>query len=94
MQYLKPCEFDFIPHWTIEDKKYVAAFFYKLKRYYYHIEFDEFVAYLCNNQPYFGANTLKLRFSSKPLVLAAKNKFSAQKTKKRGKRFGTYYIIY
>ncbi|MDD3056178.1 MAG: hypothetical protein PHE16_09885 [Aliarcobacter sp.] len=46
MQYLKPCEFDFIPHWTIEDKKYVAAFFYKLKRYYYHIEFDEFVAYL------------------------------------------------
>jgi hypothetical protein len=56
--------------------------------------FDEFVAYLCNNQPHFGANTLKLRFSSKPLVLAAKNKFSAQKTKKRGKRFGTYYIIY
>jgi len=56
--------------------------------------FDEFVAYLCNNRPYFGANTLKLRFSSKRPFLAAKNKFSARKTKKRGKTFGIYYIIY
>jgi hypothetical protein len=48
--------------------------------------FDEFVAYLCNNQPYFGANTLKLRFSSKPLVLAAKKQIFGTKNEEKRKK--------
>lgn len=46
MRYINHNEFDFIPNWDKEDKKYFAAFFYKIKKYYTYIEDKEYLCFI------------------------------------------------
>lgn len=46
MRFINPEEFDFVDHWKFDDKKYIAAFFYKLKNSYPNIEDDEYISYI------------------------------------------------
>ncbi|WP_418180593.1 hypothetical protein ACNSOL_00205 [Aliarcobacter lanthieri] len=46
MRFINPEEFDFVDHWEFDDKKYIAAFFYKLKNSYPNIEDEEYVSYI------------------------------------------------
>ncbi|QKF59267.1 hypothetical protein [Aliarcobacter lanthieri] len=46
MRFINPEEFDFVEHWQFDDKKYIAAFFYKLKNSYPNIEDEEYVSYI------------------------------------------------
>ena len=42
---IKPSEFDFVPHWNIDDKKKVAGFLYKTGIKYKYIESEEVLSY-------------------------------------------------
>jgi hypothetical protein len=45
MIFIKPSEFDFVTHWSIEDKKKVAGFLYKIGIKYLYIEPEEILSY-------------------------------------------------
>lgn len=46
MSYFNPTEFDFVDTWGVEEKKYVSAFFFKLRKKYPSFSKNEYISYI------------------------------------------------